>query len=77
MCTIYRFAIKVSNVFTVLTLPAFHISFNDRPFWKLLNMVAYLSESAMKVVVLIPAFWRMPITQRSRVFEVTPLSGGT
>ena len=77
MCTIYRFAIKVSNVFTVLTLAAFHILFNDRPFWKLLNMVAYLSESAMKVVVLIPAFWKMPITQRFRVFEVTPLGGGT
>ena len=65
------------NVSTLLPLVAFDISFNDRLFWKLLNMVADLTECELKVVEMTLAFWRMPIILRSRVFEVNPFFGGT
>ena len=58
-------------------LVAFDISFNDRLFWKLLDMVADLTEFELKVVEMTLAFWRMPIILRSRVFEVNPFFGGT
>ena len=65
------------NVSTLLPLVAFDISFNDRLFWKLLDMVADRTECELKVVEMILAFWRMPIILRSRVFEVNPFFGGT